>query len=183
MSDLKACPKCESTFIRLNYLTGDGHIKDSPIRLKCFDCGYAEDYWSETYEDAIKQWNTRPLEDALRVQFENAKTDYALLSDDYKQYEISLERKDSKINQLQQEADEWHKMAIRLAEQLEYPDGLYGLTHCDNTTLQSYRDLSQRYPNVPGETASTVGTSSSQDVEKFIESQYEKFDEEGKEIE
>ena len=63
------------------------------------------------------------------------------------------------VTQLQQEADEWRTMSVKLAEQLEYPDGLYGLTHCDSTTLQAYRDLSQSYNHAhPDEDTSVEGT-------------------------
>ena len=65
-SDLKACERCASPKVRVEYWEDC----DS-YRGECCACEYSPDWWSDTEEDAIRYWNTRPLEDALRAECDN----------------------------------------------------------------------------------------------------------------
>jgi Lar family restriction alleviation protein len=61
MSELKPCPFCGGEADRscdeLGGVDGDW--------IFCQDCGHGIQQWeTETIEDVIKNWNTRPLEDA-----------------------------------------------------------------------------------------------------------------------
>ena len=62
MSKLKPCEKCGSSNVSV------GVFSDALYRGLCQDCGHGYENWEYSGEEAIKAWNTRPIEDELRKQ-------------------------------------------------------------------------------------------------------------------
>ncbi len=65
MTDLKPCPFCGSKDI-----TADKDDGFDSWGLYCTDCGWGIPYEHVSKKDAIKLWNSRPLEDALTHRIE-----------------------------------------------------------------------------------------------------------------
>jgi hypothetical protein len=68
--ELKSCPKCKS--IQLTWerwlLEKGGEKYEALYRPYCLDCAYASDYWTADVAEAVRYWNTRPIEDELRAE-------------------------------------------------------------------------------------------------------------------
>lgn len=60
MSELKPCPFCGNGDA-INIVSGGWHL------VRCFYCGFLSNSHYKR-EDAIKDWNTRPTEDALTAK-------------------------------------------------------------------------------------------------------------------
>ena len=69
MSELKLCPKCKGKNIEIFEYTPTHWF-----RGHCTDCNYSSSIgWFKTPEEAEREWNTRPVEDAMQVEIEDIK--------------------------------------------------------------------------------------------------------------
>jgi len=89
MSELKACPACNK-----NNNIGTEKMSDGRyVRFRCFTCGYARDEWLDTETDALKSWQSRPIEDKYRNALEDICTAFFVEGGDkttaYNMYEIA----------------------------------------------------------------------------------------------
>lgn len=69
MSEFKPCPRCKEA-LRLSVQTQHefyGPDESLYFFVLCSACGHSS-YSEYTREEAIKDWNTRPIEDALRAE-------------------------------------------------------------------------------------------------------------------
>ena len=69
--ELLCCPKCESKDLHYEEFQSDARY--NPIRVRCSKCLFAEDYWSDTEEEANEYWNNRPVENNLRLLLKECK--------------------------------------------------------------------------------------------------------------
>ena len=81
MSELKPCQRCKEA-LRLSVQTNHefyGPDESLYFFVLCSACGHSS-YSEYTREEAIKDWNTRPIEDALRAENEQLKVRVTELS-------------------------------------------------------------------------------------------------------
>lgn len=74
MTEFKPCPFCGSA---------DIHDDDSSW-FWCMDCGYGFEYGSGWKTGWVEQWNTRPIEDALRAEVEQLRSELRAYREDYR---------------------------------------------------------------------------------------------------
>lgn len=78
MSELRPCPRCKEA-LRLSVQTSHefyGTDESLYFFVLCSACGRSS-YSEYTREEAIKDWNTRPIEDAQVAEIERLKADNA----------------------------------------------------------------------------------------------------------
>lgn len=78
MSELRPCPRCKEA-LRLSVQTQHefyGPDESLYFFVLCSACGHSS-YSKYTREEAIKDWNTRPIEDAQSAEIERLKADNA----------------------------------------------------------------------------------------------------------
>ena len=86
MSEFKPCPRCKEA-LRLSVQTQHefyGPDESLYFFVLCSACGHSS-YSEYTREEAIKDWNTRPIEDALRTENEALKAEIAELEEGIKE--------------------------------------------------------------------------------------------------
>lgn len=79
-AEIKACPFCEGTGRVEKKWQGRSPIindnEDYAYFVVCNSCA-CEGPWRKTESGAIREWNTRPIEDALRAERDELRTRYA----------------------------------------------------------------------------------------------------------
>jgi len=68
--ELKPCPFCGGKAELFNYLSN--HLSKERFWIACIACT-ADVPSTESKEDILKRWNTRPIEDALKAENETLK--------------------------------------------------------------------------------------------------------------
>ena len=99
--ELKPCPFCGSTETRTNYA-----LLPEVICLGCdatIDTGYEMD-------DAIKLWNTRPIEDALQARIAELEWNNSELTDENAELTLRVTEMETELNLLKQERDFWNEV-------------------------------------------------------------------------
>lgn len=72
--ELRECPFCKCT-VKMCHDTASDYLKDWTYHVECPNCEIETGRYTAA-EEAVRDWNTRPIEDALRA--ENARFREAL---------------------------------------------------------------------------------------------------------
>lgn len=77
-NELKPCPFCECEIIDV---VAEEYLDGSKVfyTANCHECDTQHGGLFETYDEATKAWNTRPLEDALRAEIERLRGDLEMV--------------------------------------------------------------------------------------------------------